>query len=50
MKLELPTRERVIGREEGVAVGVFSITQISRDALLANGFMVFLFCGSKVNF
>lgn len=36
MKLELTTRE---SWEKDFAVGVFSITQISRDALSANGFM-----------
>lgn len=39
VKLELPTRERVLGRKKCFAVGVFSATQISRDAPFANGFM-----------
>lgn len=46
-KLELPTRERVLGRKKGFTVCVFSITQISRDTLFANGFMA---CSVEVNF
>lgn len=39
MKFELPPGREYLAEKKGFAVDVFSITQISRDALFANGFM-----------